>query len=538
MSVRWPVARPAPIPALLAAVLALAAGCSRGPVQPNVASQCGLQPDHLDFDSVRVGQTAERTADVYNLGPGNLSASALLSDSAFSVVGGSTLLLAPGDRGTLRVRFAPARAGARACTLTVRPGGCRLALQGTGWVPTGPVPPPPASPWCSVSSRSLDFGRVEQGDSAFLAFTVRNLGGGVLRGRPTLVAPAGFTLLGPDSFALGAQESVSVRVRFSPPAPGAFGGGVHLADNGACPDPVSLFGRGRPLPIPGYAEWSGAGAGRLQGPLWLAVGPSGDVYATDTLAARVLRFTPDGQLVRVIGGPGEGLGQFRYPPAGIAVDGREHLYVLDTGNGRLDEFTGEGALAGAWNYLGQVSPPLALATDGDTLLYVLTTLTLEIRGPTAGTLRSLAAPSPLPNSQCGLAAAGGGRVVVTDADHHGLWVYEPGAGGWAAWGSGCQFVNPLSAAADSSGTLFVGDDASRARSSCLAANRVLRVGAGGAILGAWGLGDYGAEDSLVVEGLAAGRDGRVYVADPARGVVHCVPAAALQPAPATPWAWP
>jgi DNA-binding beta-propeller fold protein YncE len=66
----------------------------------------------------------------------------------------------------------------------------------------------------------------------------------------------------------------------------------------------------------------------------VAVDEANRVYVLDRLLHAVLRFGANGALEAVIGGPGDGPGQFQEPEA-LAVDRDGRMYVADTGNHRL-----------------------------------------------------------------------------------------------------------------------------------------------------------------------------------------------------------
>ena len=58
-------------------------------------------------------------------------------------------------------------------------------------------------------------------------------------------------------------------------------------------------------------------------------------------------FDLGGRQLATWGGPGEGPGQFR-EPVGIAADGRGHVFVADTGNGRIQKLDRDGRFLLAW----------------------------------------------------------------------------------------------------------------------------------------------------------------------------------------------
>jgi DNA-binding beta-propeller fold protein YncE len=110
--------------------------------------------------------------------------------------------------------------------------------------------------------------------------------------------------------------------------------------------------------------------GSLSGPRGLAIDQDGTLLVADTANDRVQRFSPDGNLIEVIGEAGSGPGQFE-EPVGVAVDAAGRMYVADSGNQRIQQFDSDGT------YLADVSGPeggfdtLAdIAIEGN-LLYAL-----------------------------------------------------------------------------------------------------------------------------------------------------------------------
>ncbi|MFN8512335.1 MAG: hypothetical protein U0232_26815 [Thermomicrobiales bacterium] len=66
----------------------------------------------------------------------------------------------------------------------------------------------------------------------------------------------------------------------------------------------------------------------------IAIDPWGNIYVVDSGNDRVQQFSPDGAFVAAWGGVGSTPGQFRSPGA-ITIDQRGNVYVADSGNFRI-----------------------------------------------------------------------------------------------------------------------------------------------------------------------------------------------------------
>lgn len=108
--------------------------------------------------------------------------------------------------------------------------------------------------------------------------------------------------------------------------------------------------------------------GEMLHPTNLAAAPNGNLYVTDTNNFRVQEFTPDGKFVRVLGGVGTGLGRFARPK-GLAVDREGRIYVADAAFENVQAFNQDGKLLlffgspGAKPY--NLNLPAALAINYD-----------------------------------------------------------------------------------------------------------------------------------------------------------------------------
>src|SRR6267154_3568913 len=82
------------------------------------------------------------------------------------------------------------------------------------------------------------------------------------------------------------------------------------------------------------------------------VGPDGSTYVTDGYGnSRVVKFTPEGNLVKYWGDRGTKPGQFNTPHS-IVMDRNQNLYVADRQNSRIQVFDTDGKFKQAWDLDG------------------------------------------------------------------------------------------------------------------------------------------------------------------------------------------
>ncbi len=115
-------------------------------------------------------------------------------------------------------------------------------------------------------------------------------------------------------------------------------------------------------------------------PTDLAVGPDGELFVSDGYGnARIHKYSPDGELIKSWGTPGDGPGEFDLPHC-VRVDPRNRLMVADRSNNRIQFFTLDGEYIEEW---GDFSQPDTIFIDDDQIVYVaeldqrVTILTLD-----------------------------------------------------------------------------------------------------------------------------------------------------------------
>jgi len=95
------------------------------------------------------------------------------------------------------------------------------------------------------------------------------------------------------------------------------------------------------------AEWKGPAPG-FYGPRRIAIGPDDSIYVVDQGRTRIVKFSPDGQVLSSWGSKGTGDGQFN-DPTSVAIDSASgKVYVADPINRRIQVFDPNGKFLSKW----------------------------------------------------------------------------------------------------------------------------------------------------------------------------------------------
>jgi sugar lactone lactonase YvrE len=126
-------------------------------------------------------------------------------------------------------------------------------------------------------------------------------------------------------------------------------------------------------------------------PSAIAVDGVGNLYVLDTGNHRVQKFGPDGKYLATYGRQGQGPGEFYYP-AWVAVDAKGFIYVTDPNNQRVQVLTPDGKDFRTIKGLEQGAGPVLLGKAGE-LVTGAPRMLLRVNDPGAKEPKLLALPN-------------------------------------------------------------------------------------------------------------------------------------------------
>ena len=174
---------------------------------------CHVSPGFLNFGTLLVGQEAELSFTVSNVGGHLLTGSFTESCPEFSIVSGADYNLGAGQEQVVTIHFQAAASGSYACPIIGVPS-CVNSV-----VPCIANVLDPAE--CSVGPTSLDFGLTQVGVPATRTFTITNTGYGVMQGTVGTDSPL-FTLTTGATYDLAHNQSQTVTIQLLSGATGTF----------------------------------------------------------------------------------------------------------------------------------------------------------------------------------------------------------------------------------------------------------------------------------------------------------------------------
>ncbi len=122
---------------------------------------------------------------------------------------------------------------------------------------------------------------------------------------------------------------------------------------------------------------AGTEPGKLKDPSGVAIDSKGDVWVADTANNRIEEFSPEGTYLGKFGELGSEPGKLK-EPKGLAFDSKGDLWVADTGNNRIEEYNPAegkylGELGSTGSEKGQLKEPTAIAFDASGNLWIADT---------------------------------------------------------------------------------------------------------------------------------------------------------------------
>jgi streptogramin lyase len=295
----------------------------------------------------------------------------------------------------------------------------------------------------------------------------------------------------------------------------------------------------------------------------VAVDSSGNVFVADTSNGVIRKITPSGVVTTLAGAAGflgstDGTGtaaRFGSPTA-LAIDGSGNIFVTDTGNETIRKVTQAGVvttLAGSAGTAGiadgtgtsaTFNSPIGIAVDGSGNLYVGDTSSHDVRKITSGGVVTTFAgyagglgstdgtgTAILFNSPQGVAVDSAGNVYVADSGNNTIRKITPAGasttlagtvglkGATDGTGTAAQFNFPTGVVVDSSGNLYVADDANNTIRK-ITPGGVVTTFAGAPSNAGWANGTGAAAQFNNPTGMTMDGSGNLYVADAGNNTIR------------------
>jgi DNA-binding beta-propeller fold protein YncE len=237
------------------------------------------------------------------------------------------------------------------------------------------------------------------------------------------------------------------------------------------------------VPAPGEALeflWeSEGGPERLSVPYGLGIDPDGNLWVSDAGHDRFQILAPDGTHLETWGSPGDGEGEFEflssrsgygYPYGDVAFDSDGNIYVVDTGNFRVQKFAPDRSFLLAWGSEGEgegqflAAGSIAVGPDGTVYVSDENQLDIQAFDAEGRFLHSIAVPEAenRRSEPAGITVDARGDIWLSDYGASRILRFSPSGELLSAWGTLGGRDGELSGsndvAVDNAGHVFVADD--------------------------------------------------------------------------------
>jgi streptogramin lyase len=215
---------------------------------------------------------------------------------------------------------------------------------------------------------------------------------------------------------------------------------------------------------------------------------------------------------------GKVLDTYPYSPFDLAVDSSENVYVVDTGNNRIQKLSKYGDLLASWGVWGntgdgKLNYPRSIAIDKSGNIYIADTDSNRIQKFNLdGNFLSKWGGKGSGNSQfiypSAIAVDTSGNVYVVDTGNNRIQKFDSNGNFMTKWGSNGsgdgQFDSPEGIGIDSSGNVYIADKVNE---------RIQKFDSNGNFLKKWGKLGYDDGEFLYPRDVAIDSSDNVYVSD-------------------------
>ncbi len=234
---------------------------------------------------------------------------------------------------------------------------------------------------------------------------------------------------------------------------------------------------------------NGNAIGEFNGPAGMETDSGGNIFVVDTGNNRVEKFNSNGVDLSEFGSYGSSDLQFD-APHDIAIDAGNEMYVTDTNNHRVEKFDVTGNYITEWGFNGsgdgQFSFPEGIAVSPDYYVYVADTGNNRVQKFDAFGIHQISWGSAglsdgFFTSPRGIAVDKDGNILVADSGNNRVQKFDASGGFITKWGSAGtgdgQFNNPSGITTDQYGYIYVADTGN---------NRVQKFSPSGTFIAKWG----------------------------------------------------